>query len=114
VRETLLSERAIEASVLQSRQAVRRRPEDLYLRENLLLHAQRLERPEVAEEQARILVAKIPGNYLAHMELGNALLRQDRVGEAIAAYETALELNPFYQRAAHNLMVARARVRGGD
>ncbi|MFO8155851.1 MAG: tetratricopeptide repeat protein [Pseudomonadota bacterium] len=38
----------------------------------------------------------------AHYNRGNALVRANRMGEAIAAYETALERDPEHHRAEHN------------
>jgi Ca-activated chloride channel family protein len=38
----------------------------------------------------------------AHYNRGNALVRANRMGEAISAYETALERDPEHHRAEHN------------
>ncbi len=41
-------------------------------------------------------VAKAPHNYRAHNNLGRALAHEGRSAEAIAHYQTALEINPAY------------------
>ena len=42
-------------------------------------------------------------NYVAHMVLGNALLRKGNADAAIAHYQQALQINPNYARAYNNL-----------
>ena len=51
----------------------------------------------------RDTVEKRPNNPRAHNNLGNALLRTGRIGEAIAHYEQALRLKPDYAEA-HNAL----------
>jgi Flp pilus assembly protein TadD len=48
------------------------------------------------------------GNYIAHNGLGLHLFKQGKVVEAIRHYETALQLNPFYDVAHSNLARALA------
>jgi Flp pilus assembly protein TadD len=43
------------------------------------------------------------GNYLAHNQLGHALMREGRTAEAIAHFREALRINPDYPDAHHNL-----------
>jgi protein O-mannosyl-transferase len=43
------------------------------------------------------------GNYIAHNNLGYALFTQGKVDDAIAHYESALQLNPNYEDAHSNL-----------
>ena len=42
-------------------------------------------------------------NYVAHLVLGNALLRKGNADAAIAHYRQALKINPNYVRAYNNL-----------
>ena len=49
-------------------------------------------------------------NALAHNNLGVALRKQGRIGDAIAHYDTALRLKPDYPAAHHNLGLALMRV----
>lgn len=51
-------------------------------------------------------VALDPGSYLAHYNLGNALIRSGSVEEAIEQYQQALALKPDYDTAHNNLGVA--------
>ena len=66
--------------------------------------ARRGDRPlsEGAGNQAR--PGRIPNN------LGNVLSRRDRIDEAIAQYQKALEINPDYMEAHNNLGNAFARL----
>jgi Tfp pilus assembly protein PilF len=43
------------------------------------------------------------GNYLAHSNLGNALVQTGKVDEAIAHYQSAVQINPRYVDARFNL-----------
>ncbi|MHC4458200.1 MAG: tetratricopeptide repeat protein [Planctomycetota bacterium] len=49
-------------------------------------------------------------NALAHNNLGVALRKQGRIGDAIVHYDTALRLKPDYPAAHHNLGLALMRV----
>ena len=42
-------------------------------------------------------------NYIAHNELGNALLQKERLDEAVAQYQMALQIKPDYAEAHNNL-----------
>jgi tetratricopeptide (TPR) repeat protein len=48
-------------------------------------------------------------NWLAHNNMGNALARQGRLGEAANHYSQALEIKPNYPRAHNNLGIALAQ-----
>lgn len=54
----------------------------------------------------RDTLAKNPGCWMAHIDLGNVLLKQNKVSEAIGEYEWALQINPDYAEARYNLGVA--------
>jgi len=59
-----------------------------------------------SEEAARFYSAAVairPRSYVAHSNLGNALLDQGKLDEAIAEYRTALRLKPDYAEAHNNL-----------
>ena len=53
---------------------------------------------------------KRPHNYMAHHNLGNALVDEGRYPEAIAAYDAAIRDNPFYFEAYLSRGVALARL----
>ncbi len=55
-------------------------------------------------------VAKNPGAWQAHNNLGIALMRSGRLPEAIRHYEQALRVMPDYAAAHHNLGVALAQL----
>jgi tetratricopeptide (TPR) repeat protein len=48
-------------------------------------------------------VAKNPNAWVAHYNLGNALLQENRIQEAVKHYERALEIKPDYREAHNNL-----------
>ncbi len=48
-------------------------------------------------------LAYTSGNFIAHNNLGNVLLQQGKVDEAMAHYQTALQFNPDYAEAHYNL-----------
>ncbi len=108
-REDLLTTERIVSSVQIARRSSQARPQDLYLRESLMIHAQQTEALPLAEEQARFLVEAIPTDYLSWTQLGTILLKQDRFEEAREAFQRALEINPYYHIASNNLQVARQR-----
>jgi tetratricopeptide (TPR) repeat protein len=57
------------------------------------------------------VVAKLPGNYRAHANLGNALSRiPGRLPDAIAQFEAALQIDPDFANAHNNLGLALATV----
>jgi len=58
----------------------------------------------------RDTIQKTPDAWLAHGELGNALLQQGLVGEAAGQYQQALRANPNCDVAHNNLGVALARM----
>jgi tetratricopeptide (TPR) repeat protein len=62
-----------------------------------------------AEEAARRAVAIRDGSALAHLVLGDALLRASRFDEAVAAYEAAVERDPQLARARSGLGLALSR-----
>lgn len=45
------------------------------------------------------------GNYIAHLNFGNTLLKDDKRAEAMSHYEKAVEIHPGYADAHHNLGV---------
>jgi len=61
-----------------------------------------------AETLFRQAVAVAENNYLAHNNLGAALSRQGRHGEAVPQFETALRSRPDYTEALFNLGAALA------
>lgn len=63
---------------------------------------QRMNRFAEAEAQYRTVIEKAP-NAPAYVQLGMALLRQERVDEAVAAFETAISINPKLGAAYGNL-----------
>ncbi len=59
------------------------------------------------------VASKVPGNFRAQNSLGAALVDvPNRLPEAIAHYEKALEINPYYVETHSNLGVALARIPG--
>ncbi len=48
-------------------------------------------------------LAGAPGNFVVYNNLGNALLRSGKVDEAIAQYQTALQIEPYYAESYNNL-----------
>jgi tetratricopeptide (TPR) repeat protein len=54
----------------------------------------------------RDTLAKNPGCWMAHIDLGDVLLKQNKVSEAMGEYEWALQINPDYAEARYNLGVA--------
>jgi tetratricopeptide (TPR) repeat protein len=62
-----------------------------------------------AEEAARRAIAIRDGSALAHLVLGDALLRAGRFDEAIAAYAAARERDPRLPRALSGLGLAQSR-----
>ena len=55
-------------------------------------------------------VAKRPQNARAHNGLGESLVKAGRPEDAIASFETALQLNPHYPLAETNLGIALAKI----
>jgi Flp pilus assembly protein TadD len=62
-------------------------------------------------EHLRKAVAIFPGALSAHVNLGNFALQNQRYGEAIAAYETALTLSPGNAKIEQRLEYARQHAR---
>ena len=64
------------------------------------------QRSRVYESEERLwtdTLAKNPGCWMAHTNLGNLLLTKGQVDEAIAEYQTTLAINPNYADAHYNL-----------
>jgi protein O-mannosyl-transferase len=57
----------------------------------------------------RTTIARNPGSWMAHFNLGSTLLARGEVDEAIAYYRQTLELKPDYAPADHGLGIARAQ-----
>ncbi len=60
-----------------------------------ILHL-RMGEPAAALEPAREAVKLAPGNLLAHLALGRALMAQEKLPPAIAEFETAMKLDSSY------------------
>lgn len=56
-------------------------------------------------------IQKNPDRFEGFFNAGNALFRAERYEEAVGSYEKALEIKPKDEDAAHNLGVARERVK---
>ncbi len=54
-------------------------------------------------------VAAVPGNWPAHHSLGIVLARRGEIEEAVAQFQTTLEIEPEFPKAHFNLGLARAR-----
>lgn len=55
------------------------------------------------------VVAKSPGNYIAHNNLGKAFLETERPTEAATSFTESIRLKPSYAEARHNLAEALSR-----
>jgi tetratricopeptide (TPR) repeat protein len=49
------------------------------------------------------MITAVPGNYMAHYNMGNLYSRQDKLAEAVKQYESALKAEPNYAEAHNNL-----------
>jgi protein O-mannosyl-transferase len=49
------------------------------------------------------MITAVPGNYMAHYNLGNLYSRQDKLPEAVKQYKAALSAEPNYAEAHNNL-----------
>ena len=49
------------------------------------------------------MITAVPGNYMAHYNLGNLYSRQEKLAEAVKQYEAALKAEPSYAEAHNNL-----------
>lgn len=65
-----------------------------------------------AEQLARRGLGRAPGSDALHGILGGALQRQGKLGEAVAAYDFAVNLNPF--RRTYRIALAQALEASGD
>ena len=63
-----------------------------------------------AETLFRDTIARNPGAWMAYQNLGTELAAQNRLPEAIEAYEGALRARPDYSSARNNLMLAHMRL----
>ncbi|HEX4097466.1 MAG TPA: tetratricopeptide repeat protein, partial [Caulobacteraceae bacterium] len=61
------------------------------------------------EALAREAIERVPEPSHAYYRLGEALMRQDRLADAEAALQTAIELNPAEQEAPMLLQLCRSR-----
>ncbi len=61
------------------------------------------------ESIARGIIASSQGSAIGHNNLGNALLAEGRIEEALAAFRQALELKPDYAEAHNNYGMALAK-----
>lgn len=62
----------------------------------------------------RAVIAENPGSWMAHNNLGIALVQRGQIDEAFEHYHTALELNPGYGEAYYNLANALLRAQRVD
>jgi tetratricopeptide (TPR) repeat protein len=63
-----------------------------------------------AETLFRDAVARNPGAWMAYQNLGAALANQNRLAEAIEAFDAAVRLRPDYDNAKRNLALAHMRL----
>jgi tetratricopeptide (TPR) repeat protein len=63
-----------------------------------------------AETLFRDTVARNPGAWMAYQNLGTELANQNRLAEAIEAFDAALRLRPDYDNAKRNLVLAHMRL----
>ena len=49
------------------------------------------------------MITAVPGNYMAHYNMGNLYSRQDKLADAVKQYEAALKAEPNYAEAHNNL-----------
>jgi protein O-mannosyl-transferase len=62
----------------------------------------------------RAVIAENPGSWMAHNNLGIALVQRAQINEAFEHYQKALELNPSYGEAHYNLANALLRAQRVD
>src|ERR1700760_2040508 len=62
-------------------------------------------RPDKAEQKYREAIARDPGCYEAHNNLGNLLHKRGRVAEATRHFALAFQVNPKDAKVAFNLAV---------
>ena len=65
-----------------------------------------------AAEKYQLLTNSGIRNSQLYSNLGNAFLQQDKIGNAIASFETARRIDPANRKAAHNLDLAKQRITG--
>src|SRR5262249_610937 len=94
-----------DASVAVLQQAQRKYPHDFWINFQLAWSLERMQPPRVEESIRYYSVAKAlrPRNAPVHLFLGNMLRQGGRLDDAIIEYRKALELQPSYPVAHHNL-----------
>ena len=63
-----------------------------------------------AETLYRDTIARNPGAWMAHLNLGTELAARNRLGDAIDAYQDALRAKPDYAAAKNNLILAHMKL----
>jgi len=94
------------------RRAMRVRPNDAVLSNNLAAMLLSLDRAEEAASVIAPALAASPGYAALHYNLGNALRRIGRTAQACEAYRATLRINPAFNDAAINL--AATLLDGGE
>lgn len=99
---------AAEESVALLRRAHQRHPDDFWINYWLAdeLRSTVVNRPSESVSYAMIAVSLAPKSRFAHCALGKSLRDQGKYLEAIAAYRTALAIDPNHTSSHHNLAVA--------
>ena len=103
LRRLAATPEAMQAAWKTYEAALAQAPDDCQLHHRFGLLAMQSGRPDVAVEHLRIAVEKLPLESLMHRNLGNALVAQGRVEEAIVQYKNALEIKPDYAQVRQNL-----------
>ena len=99
---------ALDAAVDAYRQAVSERPDFRKAVNNLVLTLVKSGKGPEAVERARVFLAQAPDDADRHFTLGLAQSEQD-IGQAIASFRRALEIDPRHSLARYNLALVLKR-----
>ncbi|MCC7406783.1 MAG: tetratricopeptide repeat protein [Phycisphaeraceae bacterium] len=89
----------VAATLNAYRQAIQRRPDDLYFRERFSRFLQEKDDWAPADEQIRFLTERIPEFWELYLRRARVLYRLDDLDGSILACQRSLSLNPYQERA---------------